>query len=169
MKIALHTLAPGRAVAACALAFALGSGASFNSYAQSYKLKDLELSQVRATPTVAGAPTGAVYLSVANRGKSPDRLIGGNTPRAKRVELHTMNMTGDVMRMREVDGMELKPGETLAMSPGMGNHLMLVGLTAPLKVGEKFPMNLRFEKSGTLEIEVAVEQASTPPAHGHMH
>ena len=156
-----------RVIAACALVLAFGT--SYSLYAQSYKLKDLEVSHAFATPTVAGAPTGAVYLSIANRGKATDRLMGGSTPRAKRVEMHTMSMTGDVMRMREVDGIEAKAGETLAMSPGMGYHLMLVGLAAPLKAGEKFPMSLRFEKSGSLDIEVSVEPPGKQPAHGHMH
>ena len=150
-------------------AFAAALGASFPLWAQPYKVKDVEVTRAYATPTVAGAPTGAVYLSIANRGKAPDRLIGGSTPRAKRVEMHTMSMTGDVMRMREVEAIDAKPGETLTMSPRMGHHLMLVGLAAPLKTGEKFPMSLRFERSGTLAIEVSVEQPGAQPAHGHMH
>ena len=117
-----------------------------------------------AAPTPAAAPTGAVYLSLQNKGKAADKLLGASTPRAKRVELHTMSMTGDVMRMREVDSIEIKPGEKLAMTAGSGYHVMLVELASPLKPGDKFPMTLHFEKAGAVKIEVLVQAPGNPAA-----
>ena len=48
---------------------------------------------------------------------------------------------------------------------------MLIGLTAPLKAGDKFPLTLTFEKAGTvtLEVEVQAPAAAAPPAHQHRH
>ena len=168
MNIALTTAL--RAIAAAwlgSIALIVATQAS----AQTYKLKDIEVSRVFATPTVAAAPTGAVYFTLSNRGGTPDRLVGASTPRAKRAELHAMSMAGDVMRMREVEAIDAKPGQTLVMQPGSGNHLMLIGLAAPLKSGDKFPLTLRFEKAGTLSLEVPVEKPGQPtePQHSHMH
>jgi copper(I)-binding protein len=130
--------------------------------------KGIRIGHPFATPTPAGAPTAAVYLSLENRTRSGDRLLSASTPRAKRVELHTMSMAGDVMRMREVDALEIKPGEKLDMRPGSGFHVMLVDLDAPLKAGDKFAMTLRFEKSGPAKIEVSVEQPQAAgPGHRH--
>jgi hypothetical protein len=46
-------------------------------------------------------------------------------------------------------------GQTVALSPG-GFHGMLMGLTAPLVEGEKFPITLTFEKAGALDVSVDI-------------
>ena len=55
------------------------------------------------------------------------------------------------------------------MEPG-GIHLMLMGLTAPLKKGESVPLTLTFAKAGaaTVQLEVAPIGAAAPAA-GHDH
>ena len=45
-------------------------------------------------------------------------------------------------------------------------HLMLIGLKAPLKVGESFPVTLTFEKAGAINVTVSVEK---PGATGMDH
>ena len=72
-----------------------------------------------------------------------------------------MAMQGDVMRMREVNAIDLPAGKTVELKPG-GLHIMLVGLKAPLKAGERFAMKLRFEKAGEVTIDVPVEAVGTP-------
>ena len=52
--------------------------------------------------------------------------------------------TDGVMKMREVEGLELKPGDMITFAPG-GYHIMLIGLKAPLKVGDSFPLTLTFQ------------------------
>jgi copper(I)-binding protein len=82
-----------------------------------------------------------------------------------------MAMDGDVMTMREVDAVDLGAGQTVEFKPG-GFHLMLMGLKAPLKLGDKFPMTLRFEKAGSVEVMVHVENIAAPsgaPAPGREH
>ena len=64
-----------------------------------------------------------------------------------------------VMRMRQVDGIALAPKASVKMRPGMGYHLMLVGLKRPLKDGEAFPMTLEFERAGKVEVKVVVQAA----------
>ena len=78
-----------------------------------------------------------------------------------------MSMENGVMKMREVSSIELKPGEKVAMQPGDGYHLMLMGLTQQLKVGDKFPMTLTFEKAGTKEVGVWVESKPGEVTHQH--
>jgi copper(I)-binding protein len=131
----------------------------------------IAVTQPFAPATMPGAPTGAVYLTLHNKGKKPDQLVGATTPRAKRVELHAMSMTGNVMRMREVAAIELAPGGQLRMRPGSGHHLMLVGLAAPLAPGEEFPLTLQFRAAGNAEVKVKVEpeRARSPVEHHHLH
>jgi copper(I)-binding protein len=150
---------------------ALALSLSFGAAAHDFNLKGIAIGHPYATPTVSGAPTGAVYISLTNGTKASDRLVGASTPRAKSVELHSMSMAGDIMRMREVEAIEVKPGQKIEMRPSSGFHLMLNGLASPLKPGDKFPLVLRFEKSGTAKVEVVVEEpkpsAAKAPAHKH--
>jgi periplasmic copper chaperone A len=44
---------------------------------------------------------------------------------------------------------------------------MFMGLTSPLKAGEKLPLVLTFEKAGAITVEVQVEAVSAAPAKGH--
>ena len=133
---------------------------------------DIAIGHPFATPSLAGTTTGAAYFAtLENTGTSADKLVRASTPMAARVEIHTMAVDAQgVMRMREIDGIALAPKAKLQMRPGMGMHLMLVGLKEPLKEGATFPMTLVFERAGTVEVKVVVQ---TPRAQGggeeHMH
>jgi copper(I)-binding protein len=117
----------------------------------------------RATP--AGAKNGAVYMTIVNHGASEDRLVAASTPVAGRAELHRTIDEGGVMKMRPVDAIPIPPaGGQAVLKPG-GLHLMLLGLTAPLKLGQAFPLTLVFAKAGQLTVTVMVEK---PGAMGTM-
>lgn len=89
------------------------------------------------------------------------RLIEAQSPVAGRVEIHTMEMSGNVMKMREAAGVDLPAGKTVELKPG-GTHLMLLDLKRPLKPGEKVPVILFIEgkdKSRTnLSINMPVKE-----------
>jgi copper(I)-binding protein len=110
------------------------------------------------------------YLALTNRGAEADRLIGGASEVAARVEVHEMSLDGGVMKMREVaGGLAIKPGERRELKPG-GHHLMLIGLKRPLKEGERFRVELKFEKAGAREVEFAVQgMGAAAPAQKHHH
>ncbi len=140
----------------------------FAAGAHGSRLGAIAIGHPWARATVPGQPTGGGYLSLDNRGGTADRLVGAHSPACERVELHAMWMEGDVMRMRQRDAIELPAGGRVEFKPG-GLHLMLVGLKAPLKAGETFPLTLTFEKAGTVEVTVNV-QADAPAggaAQGH--
>lgn len=124
--------------------------------AQGYRIGDIHVADPQARATAPGQPAGAVYLSMENRGAAADSLIAASSPAAKAVEIHTMSMQGNVMRMRQVPGIPLAPAQKIAMTPGHGYHIMLIGLTQPLKLGDRFPLTLSFEQSGALEVSVQV-------------
>jgi hypothetical protein len=152
------------------LALALVAGIAF---AHDAKVGEIAIEHPFAAPSIAGTTNGAAYFAaLANNGSNPDRLLGATTPVAARVELHTMAVDAQgVMRMREIDGIALAPHARIEMRPGSGMHLMLTGLKVPLKEGSSFPMTLRFERAGTVEVTVVVQVAK--PGAGasmpHMH
>lgn len=137
-------------------AFAVAALASAFAGAQEYKLKDLHIADPYARATMPHQPSGGAYLTIENKGNQADKLVAASSPVAKSVEIHTMAMEGDVMRMREVGSIELKPAAKVVMKPGDGYHLMLMSLKQPLKAGDKFPITLTFEKSGQTEVSFEV-------------
>ncbi len=124
--------------------------------AHDYKLGALEIGNpwTRATPPTA--PTGGGFLTITNKGTTPDRLIAVRSPASSKVEIHEMKMDGNIMRMREIEkGIEIPPGATVELKPG-GFHLMFMELKAPFAKDSKVPVTLVFEKAGSIDIELQV-------------
>ena len=122
--------------------------------AEDARLGDLTIRQPWARASAGPAKAGAAYLAIVNEGASADRLTAAETPAARKAALHDHEMDGQgVMRMRPVEAIEVAPGETAVLKPG-GLHVMLMGLAAPLKQGESFPLVLTFERAGSIEVEV---------------
>jgi len=74
------------------------------------------------------------------------RLVSAQSPVAGVVEIHAMAMDNDIMKMRQVPGLDLAAGRTTELKPG-GYHVMLMDLKQPLKSGESVPITLVFEDS----------------------
>jgi hypothetical protein len=124
----------------------------------------VEVSDAWARATPGKAKNGAIYLTLTS--PVPDRLTALSTPVAAKAELHMMTMTAGVMSMRPLGGIDLPAGQTITLKPG-GAHIMLVGLTEPLRPGQSFPLTLYFDKSGATEVAVAVEKAGAAGPESH--
>ena len=129
---------------------------------------DLEIEKPWARATVAGAAVGGGYLIVRNKGATADRLVGVASPASARVEMHEMAMDKDIMRMRQVKGVDVPGKSAIEFKPG-GNHLMFIELKSQLKPGDKVPVTLRFEKAGEVNTELAVEAMSAGSSHTTKH
>ncbi len=160
-------------IAFALLLIVLGAPAAIAGSAQVGALK-ITAAWARATPN--GAKVGGGYLTITNTGTTPDRLLGGSSQVSKRFELHEMKSENGIMKMRPLaNGIEIKPGQTVALSPG-GEHFMLVGLSRPLKQGGEFKATLNFEKAGKVDVEFSIEgigargpAAGKSDAGGMMH
>ena len=135
--------------------------------AHDYKVGSLRIVQPWVPTTPKGASVGAGYLTITNKGTTPDRLIGGSSPVAANFEVHRMTMEGGVMKMRPLaHGLEIKPGKTVALKPG-SFHIMLMGLKQQLKKGDTVKATLQFEKAGKIDVEFAVTGMGGPPKMDH--
>ena len=140
------------------------------THPHSFKLGSIDIDHPYARATGTGQRNGGAYLSLANHG-ADDRLLSVSADIAASVQMHSMSMEGDVMKMRQVEAIDVPAGTSVALKPG-GDHVMFVGLKAPLKAGDKFPMKLKFEKAGEVEVTVNVEATGTstgaaPMQHDH--
>ncbi len=108
----------------------------------------------RATPNAARAGgCFALFQSTTD-----DRLTGGSTPRAGSLQVHEMKTENGMMKMAQLtEGLPLAAGQAVELKPG-GNHLMLIGLTAPLVAGETVPLTLKFASAPEVTVQAAVRQ-----------
>jgi len=138
--------------------------------AQQVKIGDLVLDHAWARATPGGAKVGGGYLTIENKGTIPDKLIGGSSPVAGKVEVHEMAMNNGVMTMRPVkDGLSIPPGQSVTLAPG-GYHIMMTELKGPLKKGGKVPVTLAFEKAGEVKVTFDIQGiGATGPAPGQMN
>jgi periplasmic copper chaperone A len=154
-----------RRIAVTALWF-VTAGAGLAS-AQEFKAGNLMIDHPWSRATPAGAQVAAGYMVITNKGSEPDRLVGGSTSVAGKLEIHEMAMKDGVMTMRPVSGgLTVEPGKTVTLAPG-GYHLMFVSLKSPLKQGEKFSATLEFQKAGKVEVTFEVQPVGAQsPMHG---
>ncbi len=173
LRAPLRTTGFGRVFMAGILfmgALSLGAGPAL---AHDFRLGDLVIDHPYATPSLAGTRNGSVYFkSLRNRGHQADRLVAARSAVAERVELHQMHMDGQIMRMREVTAIELPARTAVHLRHGGAgsHHLMLINLNQPLKDGDRFDLELVFEKAGTRRVNVWVQtprSGNANPAHQH--
>ena len=156
----------GRAFAfALTLAGLLGAPA----WAEEVRAGDLVITQPWSRATPGGAKVGGGYVTIENKGSTPDRLVGASGDIAGKIEVHEMAVTNGVMTMRPLDqGLPIEPGKTVKLAPG-GYHLMMLDLKSPLKQGDKVPVTLEFEKAGKVKLTLEVEGVGAQgPAGGGM-
>jgi len=122
----------------------------------------LRMDQPWARASLSGVKNAIVFGTLVNDGSADLSIVGGSTPVAARVEFHIHAMDGEVMTMRQLDTIDLKPGERTTLQPG-GLHIMLIDLKQTLRQGESFPLTLMTRDGTTLKIDVTV---TSPTATG---
>ena len=136
-------------------AFALAVSVSAPVLAQEFKAGDIVVEKAWARATPKGAEVGSGYVTIQNKGATPDRLTGGSANFAT-VEIHQMQSENGVSQMRELkDGLTIPSHGSVALSPG-GYHLMFTHLTHPLTKGESVKATLNFQHAGPIEVEFNV-------------
>lgn len=121
----------------------------------------------RATPP--GGKVGAAYINIENRSDTEERLLGAASPAAGSVSVHETVEEDGIAKMRPLPSLSVARGATLEMKPG-GIHLMLTGLSAPLREGEQIAVTLQFEDAGSVTVPVEVMPlGSAGPDAGHDH
>lgn len=87
----------------------------------------------------------AAFGEIVNTSSSDITLLSASTAAAGMMELHeTVDDGTGTMSMQERDGgFSIPAGSSLTLEPG-GNHLMLMGLTAPILAGDEVSFTLAF-------------------------
>lgn len=131
--------------------------------------ESVAVTEAYALPTAPGQMNGAVFMTITNSGNKGDRLSDVSSEVAEKVEMHTMAMDHDVMKMREVGAYELPSGAKVELTPG-GHHIMLINLKQPLVAGGTFPLKLDFDDAEDITVNVIVKDPNAEeaaPDHSH--
>jgi periplasmic copper chaperone A len=147
-------------------AFLLLAGAleSLPVQSQEAKVGDLVISQPWSRSAPRGAELASAYLTIENKGTTPDRLIGGSTEIAEKLQIQQSSMVGGGLTLNPVEGgLTISPGDKVVLAPH-AIHLTLSNLKSRMKKGTQVPMTLEFEKAGKVTVSFDVlSAASTGP------
>lgn len=121
--------------------------------AHSFKIGEIAIGHVWGLPSETRETQ--VFVPLSNRGKEADELIAARSTICSMIELRQNNRYDDPA----LTSVLLEPARPVAMRKG-ARHLRLIGLTGPLKSGDRFDMILDFQKAGEVTVEVIVEDGS---------
>ncbi|NBB52257.1 copper chaperone PCu(A)C [Rhizobium sp. CRIBSB] len=128
-------------------------------------LARVEITQAVCRPTPNGRDITGCYLTLTS--SRDDRLISVASPAAATAQVHEMKTEDGIMKMAELKaGLALPAGEAVTLKPG-GNHIMLMGVTQPLKAGDTVSLTLTFDHAAAYGVRAIVGQpAAAPTGHG---
>jgi copper(I)-binding protein len=139
--------------------------ASAGSATDSVRVKD---PYARAVPP--GQPNSAVFMDLANDSDTARALVGAESSAADVAELHTHILEDGMMKMRQIERIDLPAGKTVTLRPG-GLHVMLIGLKKQLVPGDSVDLTLIFADGSRELVKAPVHKIQMPPmggaAHGH--
>lgn len=148
---------------AAAIALTLGATIALAGGANASDIMVMNaFARASATPV---AKSGAAYVSIMNHGSAADRLVAISTPAAMSADVHKTETVDGVMKMEATGPLDIPAGGMVEMAPG-GYHIMLMGLSAPLKQGETLDLTFTFEKAGDVKVNVPVGSVADT---GHDH
>ena len=102
-----------------------------------------------------GGRVTSAYFVLRNAAATPVRLVGAESPRAGRVEIHAHDMQGGMMRMRQRAFVDVPAHGSVRFAPG-GLHLMLMELRGELVDRQPVQLTLLFEGGARQPITIPV-------------
>lgn len=118
------------------------------------------------TRPAAQGQTGAGFMTLKNPDAKPDALVAVESPLARTVQIHQSSMSGGMASMKAATRVAIPAGGGVTFAPG-GYHLMLIGLTKAVKVGDTVPATLTFASGAKVKVSFVARVA--PPAAEHAH
>ena len=148
-------------VLAPVLALALGltvSACSADSTPAAHPPATTSTALTMVDPWMKAADSGmtGVFGTISNARDTDVRLIAGASPSATKVELHEMaaDPSGTMVMRPKQGGFVVPAHGSLTLSPG-GLHIMLMGLTAPVRPGDDVTVTLTADDGTTLDVVAA--------------
>ncbi|MFF1419330.1 copper chaperone PCu(A)C [Streptomyces sp. NPDC058280] len=140
-----------------ALALAGCSSDSSSSSASSGDRPELKVSGGYMPRPVSDLAAG--FIVVTNSGDAADKLTSVTSGLSDDITIHTT----ESQKMREVTSFDIPAGGELQLERG-GSHIMFAKLKQRPEVGQKVDIELHFEKTDPITVELPVKETTYNPA-----
>jgi copper(I)-binding protein len=137
---------------------ACGGGSSSSPSTQLPVTAASDVHVLAPTVTAEGTHTADLALALHNAGATRDRVLGVSCTCAKAAEIHGGSAAGDA---GPVDSILLPADQAVFFGPG-GPHIVLLGITEPLQVGDAVTVSFTFETAAPITADAIVVAAKTP-------
>ena len=111
--------------------------------------------RIRALPP--GQKVTAMYMQLQNISNKDHDLVRVESDISPMIELHTHTNNDGVMRMGKVESIPVPAKSTAEAKPG-SYHVMIMGLSRDLKLGEKIDFNLVFKDGSNIPVSAEVKK-----------
>jgi periplasmic copper chaperone A len=102
----------------------------------------------------------AAYMMLTNYTDVDAALVGASSDVATAVEIHLSSMDADgTMKMEQQESVAIPAGAALELKPG-SYHVMFIGLTRDLVVGDEVTLTLHFDGYDDVTLTVPVQDAA---------
>ena len=116
-----------------------------------------------------GQNTIAVYLGTIKNSSNQDiDLIAASSPFAKNIEIHSMQIVDNVMKMKKEEKITIPAKSKVSLGKKNPNnyHLMVFDVSPQITERNKFTINLSFSNGEKLQTEISVKK-HTESQHNH--
>ncbi|MEE2001130.1 copper chaperone PCu(A)C [Alkalimonas sp. MEB108] len=130
----------------------LGSALFFLQPAAAVPAATIEADEVIVRVPMPGRTVTAGYLTLHNHSEQARQLIAVQSDAFARVELHTHTHVDGMMRMVQVDAIDIPAAGKVSLQPG-GLHLMLFEPQQALEEHQSVPLHLQFDDGSHMQLD----------------
>jgi hypothetical protein len=117
-----------------------------------------------------GAEAAAGLMTIYNNSADDNAVVAVESDMAEAVELHTMEMDGDIMKMTKVDEIIVPANGHAELSMETGDHLMFINPESQWEAGDVVEATITFKNGATLDVELPVmDMEDAGEMHDEMH
>ena len=119
-----------------------------------------------ARESIPGTSISSAYMTLNNLAEKKIRLIAASSAVSDRIEIHQHTMDKGLMRMRQVDAVEVSAKGAVIFQPS-GFHLMIFDLKRALKAKESIIITLHFDDDSSINVNYNVKGIKQKKHHNH--
>ena len=123
-----------------------------------------EQAYIRAMPP--GQEVTAAFLKLVNNSDRACKVTGGSSPIATDIQIHEHRHSDGMMKMRQVEEIEINANDSTTLRPG-SFHVMFLGLKSPLVEGESVKLNLYFDNGDEVMIDAPIKKITSKKKMKH--
>ena len=133
---------------------------------QADEVVNIDDAWVAEAPPVA--PVMGGYMKIENETDKTISITSASCPDFEKVEIHEMSMSGGMMKMRQIEKLDVPANGKVELQPG-GYHLMLIKPKQPFKKGDTLTVTLHTAAGQSQAVIMEVKERPSGDPHQHHH